>query len=144
MRVVKNRYSVALLGLLGICGVSVALADPPASPSTTAPAATPASAATSTPVAGANAAASAAKPATNAAADAAAAAAAEEKNLMAAGYKPEMRNGTKVWCRHEGELGSRLGGQKVCGTPQELKLVVQQNRELVEKMQKTQHNPGGN
>ena len=143
MRVVKNRSSVALLGLLGICGVSVALADPPASPSTTAPAATPASAATSTPVAGTDAAASAAKPATNAAADAAAAAAAEEKNLMAAGYKPEMRNGTKVWCRHEGELGSRLGGQKVCGTPQELRLTVRENQDLVQKIQKTQLNPSG-
>jgi hypothetical protein len=144
MRVVKNGSGVALLGLLGICGISVALADPPASPSTTAPAATPASAATSTPVASANAAAAGAKPATNAATDAAAAAASEERSLLAAGYKPEMRNGTKVWCRREAELGSRLGGQKVCGTPAELKLVVQQNKDLVEQIQKTQHNPTGN
>jgi hypothetical protein len=141
MRVVKSRSLLALLGLLGICSISVTLAEPPASPSTPAPAATPASAAASTPVTSANAAA-AAKPEANAAADAAAAA--EEKRLLADGYKPEMRNGTKVWCRREQELGSRLGGQKVCGTPQELKLVVQQNKDLVEKIQKTQHNPSGN
>jgi hypothetical protein len=143
MRVLKNRSLVALLGLLGICGISVTLADPPASPSAAVPAATPASAAPSTPVTNANA-ASAAKPEANAAADAAAAAAAEEKRLLADGYKPEMRNGTKVWCRREQELGSRLGGQKVCGTAQELKLVVQQNKDLVERIQKTQHNPTGN
>src|SRR5215472_5472265 len=137
MRRVKNRSSAALLGLLGVCGISVALADPPASPSTTAPTA-PASAATSTPVASANA-ASAAKPEANAAADAAAAA--EEKRLLTAGYKPEMHNGAKIWCRREQELGSRLGGQKVCGSAEELKLSVHENQEIVEKIQKTQLNP---
>jgi len=136
MRLVKNRSSIALLGLLGVCGTSAALADPPAS--TTAPAATPAPAATSAPVSSANA-ASAAKPEANSDA----AASAEEKLMLANGYKPEMRNGTKVWCRREGELGSRLGGQKVCGTPQELKMVVRENQELVEKIQKTSISPSG-
>lgn len=141
MRLVKNRSSVALLGLLGVCGISAALADPPASPSTTAPAAAPASAAASTPAASANA-ASAAKPDANAAAQASATAS-EEKRLLAEGYKPEMRNGTKVWCRREGELGSRLGGQKVCGTPQELHMVVRENQEVVEKIQRVSISPSG-
>jgi hypothetical protein len=136
MRLAKNRSSAALLGLLGACGISAALADPPASPAATAPAATQASATTSTPVASANAASAAAKPDANADAGA-------EKQLLASGYKPEMRNGTKVWCRREGELGSRLGGQKVCGTPQELKVVVRENQELVEKIQKTSISPSG-
>jgi hypothetical protein len=55
----------------------------------------------------------------------------EEKRLTNAGYKARMRNGTKVWCKREGELGSRLGGQEVCGTADELRLVVQQNQDAV-------------
>lgn len=54
-----------------------------------------------------------------------------------------MRNGTKVWCRREGELGSRLGGQKVCGTPQELKVVARENQDIVEKIKKTSISPTG-
>ena len=141
MRLVKNRSSIALLGLLGACVTSVALADPPASPSPTAPAATPAPTATSTPVSSPTA-APAAKPEANAA-SADAAVASQEKRLLAEGYKPEMRNGTKVWCRREGELGSRLGGQKVCGTPQELNVVVRENQEVVQKIQRVSISPSG-
>lgn len=61
-----------------------------------------------------------AKPAITVNADAIQAQAAEEKRLMAAGYKPEMRNGTKYWCRTETEIGSRLGGHKVCGTARDI------------------------
>ena len=47
-----------------------------------------------------------------------------------------MRNGTKVWCKREAELGSRLGGQEVCGTPDELRMVVEQNQDAVKSLQK--------
>ena len=62
--------------------------------------------------------------------------AALEKRLTNSGYKARMRNGTKVWCKREGELGSRLGGQEVCGTPEELRMVVQQNQDAVKSIQK--------
>jgi hypothetical protein len=47
-----------------------------------------------------------------------------------------MRNGTKVWCKRETELGSHLGGQEVCGTPEELRMVVQQNQDAAKSLQK--------
>jgi hypothetical protein len=47
-----------------------------------------------------------------------------EKNLRSAGYKPEMRNGAKLWCRKEPVLGSRLAEQKNCGTAEELRQSV--------------------
>jgi hypothetical protein len=90
-------------------------------------------AATGTPVPGTTAAqvpaappASNATPATPAAAAAAPAAKqdvkadANEKHLLAEGYKSEMRNGDKVFCRKEELLGSRLGGKKVCDTADNL------------------------
>jgi hypothetical protein len=59
-----------------------------------------------------------------------------EKRLTNNGYKPKMRNGQKVWCKREGELGSRLGGQEVCGTPDELRLNAQQQQDAVKSVQK--------
>ena len=138
---VTGRPIAAVLALLGACGVSVALADPPTAPD--APAAAAAPSATSAPTASAPAAsATGASAASPAAATAAAAPAKEsdavlEKRLTNSGYKSRMRNGTKVWCKREAELGSRLGGQEVCGTPDELRLVVQQNQDAVKSLQKT-------
>ncbi len=138
MRLVKDGTCLALLALLGAGDVSTSLADAPASPeatpSATAPAAPPTTSAPAvSPPAAAAAAPNAASTAT-AASDAATSA--QEKRLRSAGYKPEMQNGQKVWCRREGELGSRLGGQKVCGTADELKLTVDQSQEAVRQTQK--------
>ena len=139
---VTYRTVAVVLTLLGACGASVALADPPAAPDTAAPAAAPA--ATSTPAASAPAASAAS---TSAAPAASAAPAKEtdtqlEKRLTNSGYKPKMRNGTKVWCKREAELGSRLGGQEVCGTPDELRLVVQQQQDAMKDIQKLyNHSP---
>jgi hypothetical protein len=76
-----------------------------------------------------------AKPETSASSDEAAAA--EEKRLRAAGYKPETRNGVKVWCRREGELGSRLGGVKFCGTPEEIQQSAHDHQDSVRQLQKS-------
>jgi hypothetical protein len=131
---VTDRSVVAVLTLLGAFGVSVALADPPAAPTT--PAATaPAASTTSAP-------ASSAPPAPAAAAPVKETDSQLEKRLTNSGYKARMRNGTKVWCKRQGELGSRLGGQEVCGTPEELKLVVQQNQDAMKDIQKLyNHSP---
>jgi hypothetical protein len=105
--------------------MSLALADPPANPASPAAATAP----------------SAAQPAASAPATAPAASAATppakaqtptvnvdaekeqdnlEKHFLSEGYKLEMHHGEKYFCRREEELGSRLGGQKVCGTAQQL------------------------
>jgi hypothetical protein len=123
----------AVLAVLAAGVVAVALADPPAAPEATPAAAAPAASATSAPAASATT-APGATPA--AAAPAKESDAVLEKRLTNSGYKPRMRNGTKVWCKKQNELGSRLGGQEVCGTPDELRLVVQQNQDAMKDIQK--------
>src|SRR6266480_595048 len=131
MRLVVGVLACIAAGVLG-----VAVADPApeqsaqaaSSPSTGAPAA-PAPAAPQSD----HPAPTVAKPAVNP----------EEKRLIAMGYKPEMRNGEKVFCRLVEETGSRLGGRKQCGTPQELKAAQTATREEVEKAQRIQGMPGG-
>jgi cytoskeletal protein RodZ len=140
MRTTWNR-SIALLTLLGAGVFTVALADTPADPATASPpAATAAPAATSTSSAPATAtssnAATASSPASAAAGPAKESDTALEKRLTNSGYKSRMRNGQKVWCKQQGELGSRLGGQEVCGTPDELRLNVQQQQDNVRSVQK--------
>jgi hypothetical protein len=142
MRIVMNRFIAAMLALLAACGLSVALADPPAAPTATSPAAaTSASEATATtsaqPAAATpnSAVADGATPA-QAPAPAAETDVALEKRLTNSGYKPRTRNGTKVWCKREAELGSRLGGQEVCGTPDELRMNAQQHQDAVRSVQK--------
>ena len=114
-----------------------------ADPSANAPATEAARAATATPAA----AAAAATPATPAA-PAAAAAKPDvdpfEKHLMAAGYRPEMQNGEKVYCRKETPLGSRVGGVKNCGTAEQLKLREDQTKQGVGQAQRASVNPKGN
>ena len=129
MHRVTGRPIAALLALISACGVSVAFADPPAPPEATPAAAAPAASATS-----ATAAAPAAAPAK--AAPVKETDAALEKRLTNSGYKARMRNGTKVWCKREAELGSHLGGQEVCGTPEELRMVVQQNQDAAKSVQR--------
>jgi len=141
------RLAVGALACLIVCPISPALADPPAdsaatqassapaaaTPAAATPTPTPASAATETPAAAAPTAApaAAAADAHPAAPDAAATghSAVEisgpqmdqlEKHFLAEGYKIEMHNGEKYYCRREEELGSRLGGRKQCSNAQQL------------------------
>jgi hypothetical protein len=137
------RFLGALLACLGAASLTPCLADPPqssaaaasqpAAPATQAPASTPAAAAAQAAPATSQSAAPAAKVASAAAAPAAKAAPtldAQEKQLLDAGYTPEMHNGTKLWCRRVQELGSRLGSrQKECGTADELALHQRQAQE---------------
>ena len=139
------RFVVGVLAwaCMGVGGISVALADPPTTPSAATPApATPAAAAAAAPTtppltsaAGATpkAASAAATPAIDP----------EEKRLIGLGYKPEMRNGEKVFCRREQTLGSRLGEAKHCATAEQLKVSHQETRDMMDKIQRTQKNPSG-
>ena len=139
MRMYTERFLLAALTMLGAGALSVAVADPPATP---APAAsTPVTTTAATPAApAANAAAAAVtKPAAGAMPDAAQAA--EEKRLLAAGYKPEMRNGVKFWCRKEPELGSNLAGHKVCGTQEQIIANTRDSQETLDVAQRRQVNP---
>jgi cytoskeletal protein RodZ len=140
MRTTWNR-SIALLTLLGAGVFTVALADTPADQAAASPpAATAAPAASSTSSTPATAtssnSATASSPASAAAGPAKESDTALEKRLTNSGYKSRMRNGQKVWCKQQGELGSRLGGQEVCGTPDELRLNVQQQQDNVRSYQK--------
>ena len=142
MRTTWNR-SIALLTLLGAGVSTVALADTPAdqaaaSPpaATVAPAAASSSSAPATATATSSNAATASSPASAAAGPAKESDTALEKRLTNSGYKSRMRNGQKVWCKQQGELGSRLGGQEVCGTPDELRMNVQQQQDNVRSVQK--------
>jgi zona occludens toxin (predicted ATPase) len=153
-----QRFVVAVLASVGVGAVSVALADPP----TTAPAQGASAPATATPAApaatppatpAAPAAPTAAVPATPDAAPQhdtqvtvtghehqAAATEPErlEKYFLSEGYKIEMHNGDKVFCRREEVLGSRLQGQKYCSTAQQLTATEAQARESVERSQRQQ------
>jgi hypothetical protein len=115
------RLAVSVLTCFALSATTAALADP----ATTEPSATPA-AAPATPAPATAAAPAAAHPAAPAAADHASVeiSAAQmdqlEKHFLSEGYKIEMRNGEKYFCRREEQLGSRLGGQKQCSTAQQL------------------------
>jgi|HubBroStandDraft_5_1064220.scaffolds.fasta_scaffold419309_2 hypothetical protein len=129
------QLSLGVLSLiLGVGAISAAAADepatPPAAPSPVAPASAAAEPRPTTPAAPA---AIPTAPVTATAAVPAAAATPastiakppestdpKERHLLAEGYKSEMRNGDRVFCRKEQVLGSRLGGQKVCGNADDL------------------------
>ena len=151
MRRVTDQTLAAVLAMLGACGVSAALADPPTGPDAAPAAAAAAASATTAPVPSAPAASTTSTPSASAPAAPAAAApaketeAALEKRLTNSGYKPRMHNGTKVWCKRQDELGSRLGAQEVCGTADELAHNVQRNQDFVEEIRKggAANNPSG-
>ena|ERR1700761_4707083 len=121
------RLVVGVLACVVASSISVAVADPPAanapSPSdttamtsSTAPPGTPAADATT---------------------------GADEKRLRSLGYKPEMHNGNKLWCKTESSLGTRLGDTKHCGTAESLAHVTNNSREMTEAAQRVQLNPTG-
>lgn len=66
-----------------------------------------------------------------------------EKHFLAEGYKLEMHNGEKMLCRREEELGSRLGGRKVCSTAQQLMVTERDAQRSVDRSMMQQNNPSG-
>ena len=149
MNRITGRPVAAVLVVASICSVSGAFADPPTSAEAPASAAAPAPAAASTAAvttpaaADANASAAATAKTVSAAQTAADNDAALEKRLTNSGYKPRMRNGTKVWCKRQDELGSRLGAQEVCATPDEWRQSFRANQEVVEHIQKIDSHAAG-
>jgi hypothetical protein len=109
-----------------------------AAPATAAPSAAPATtAATPAPVAGAT------KSAVTITAAATPPPAAPEvdqtdRHFLSEGYKMQMRNGQKVFCRREEQLGSRLGGAMTCSSGEELKQIETQAHATVERAQNQQ------
>ena len=156
------RLVVSVLACVGVSGISIALADPPtdaasANPPAAAPAATPPAAAAPAAAAPAKPAdpAAAAKPVAPSAAPAATEHAApvvvsaaemdqEEKHFLSEGYKVEMRNGEKVYCRREQVLGSHLGGQKQCASGQQLMFIEKDSARQAEHAQHNQTSSPGN
>jgi hypothetical protein len=147
------RLLVGVLACVSVGGISSAAADPPAS--ATSAAATPsAPAATAAPAVPA--APAAAAPESKAAAPAAEAAKAPgvliestpdvdtmEKHFLAEGYKMEMRNGEKVFCRKEETIGSRLQAKKSCGTALQLSETEREAKASVSRSMMQQNNPSG-
>jgi hypothetical protein len=142
------RVPGAILACLGAASLIPCFADPPANTAAAAsqpamPAANAASTPASAPAQAAPAASQSAAPAAKAASAPASTATkaattidADERQLMNAGYTPEMHNGTKLWCRRQEELGSRLGSrQKVCGTAAELIALQRQAQQQFQQQQ---------
>ena len=152
------RFVMGVLLCLGAGGITAALADP-ATPAATAAAASGTAPATPAAPAAPASAAPASAPAAPAQ-DARAAAPAPdakqtvvvqgspeeqalEKHFLAEGYKIEMHNGAKVFCRREEELGSRLAAHKTCGTAQQLQFTEQEAKAAYQRGQSQQNNPTG-
>jgi len=137
------RSVVRVLALIiGSGALTLALADP-AAPAQQAPAAPSAGTAPATTAAPASSAPAAASATSSASAPAKPAVDADEKRLIAEGYKPEMRGGTKVYCKREQVLGSRLGAPEHCSTAEQLKATTQMSREVTEQSQRFGTNPTG-
>ena len=64
-----------------------------------------------------------------------------ERHLLAKGYHMEMRDGQKMFCRREDQLGTRLGNAKACSTPQTLKAAEDRTQEAAHDMQKSSKRP---
>jgi len=141
------RFEILALAFLGVGSLALeAAADPaPATQSDRAAAAAPvvtdsASASTSAPAR-----VPAPSPASTPAASppATPAVSAAEQRLMSLGYKPQMRNGEKIYCRREAALGSRISASQHCGTVAELSTTTQEGKDYLEKTQRSQLNPVG-
>jgi len=117
------RFLVAALAVMAAATVSLAIADPPATP---VPATDSASAAKTT-----SATSTTSGPST------------DEKALMAQGFKPKMRSGQRLYCREEPVLGSRVQVKETCGTPEQLKNRTDSARDATEQSQRIQINKTG-
>jgi hypothetical protein len=152
------RFVIGALVCLGAGGMSAALADPvtpPAAPAATsapasstepkqaapAPAAPAADAKAATPAADAKSATPAADTKSTVLVQGKAEEDALEKHFLSEGYKIEMHNGEKLFCRREDQLGSRLGGYKNCGTAQQLNFTEEAAKAAVQRGQSQQNNP---
>ena len=148
------RLAVAMLACLGVGSIALSDTPPPTPPAAAASTLTPASAAapesekTQAPPVVAPASAAAAPPSASAptgeSPKPAAATDPRVKQLLAKGYRPETRNGEKVYCKTEGELGSRIAAKKVCGTVDEWQSRVQNYKDAAQSAQQHQLNPMGN
>jgi hypothetical protein len=146
------RFDFLALASLGVGGLAVAAAADPAStaqperaatppavvsdsasPATSAALAAPAPPAASTPAASQPAAPKAAAPALSA----------DEQRLINQGYKPQLRNGEKIYCRREAETGSRVNAVQHCGTVAQLTTSTQNSKDYLENAQRAQINPTG-
>jgi hypothetical protein len=123
------RLIVGVLACLSVGAISVAVAeDPPATSSATSPQAAAAPAAAST----------AAAPNTTVNVDAEQANM-QEKHVLSEGYKMEMHNGEKYYCKRADVMGTRLGaGQKSCGTLQQVLANENASKEMTERYQRQQ------
>jgi len=127
------RLDLFALVFVIIASASLALADPPAA-APSQPAAT--SAPTSSPAAAtpqAAPAAAAAKPPVDP----------REQRLLSQGFKPMTRNGEKLFCKRETQLGSRLSTVERCGTVDQLSDEIRVSRDQTDSVQRTQVNPSG-
>jgi hypothetical protein len=67
-----------------------------------------------------------------------------EKKLVAQGYKMSIKNGEKIFCRREGELGSHFE-RKVCGTAESLAATQRDAKDIAAQSQQSRGtNPLGN
>ena len=121
------RLIVGVLACVAASAAIVAIADPPA-----APAAAPSATASATPTAATT---ESAQPTI----------ANDEAALRAAGYKPQMKGGQKMWCRKEAvTTGTRLTRDKeTCNTADQLKEQIHNGREIIERAQNNQLNKFG-
>jgi hypothetical protein len=129
MRLISGGLACVLLG-----AVSMAVAgDPPAD--TTNNAAPAASAPAGSPAASSAAGATKSSVTVTAAATPPAAPEGDQaaKHFLAEGYKMQMRNGQKVFCRREEQLGSRLGGAVNCNTAEELSQIETQAQDAIDR-----------
>ena len=137
------RFDILALALLGAGSFALAAAADPAPATQTdraaaAPAATD-SASASTSAARAPAPAPASTPA--ASPTAAPEVSAAEQHLISIGYKPQMRDGQKIYCRREAALGSRIVAAQHCGTVAQLSTTTQEGKDYLDKAQRSQLNP---
>jgi hypothetical protein len=132
------RFVVSVLAAVSVGGLSLALADPPAPASATTGAASSSTNATqpAAPASAPTAAQPAAKSAT--ASSSTPAADPREERLLSQGYRPQMHDGQKVFCKRAAILGSRTEMTTLCGTVDQLSSQIQNSREATENAQRTQ------
>lgn len=145
MRLVSGVLACVFAGTVSMAWAEDPLPDATnnAAPAATAAPAAPAAPAASAPTAAASAApASAPKSSVTVTAAATPPPAPEvdqtDKHFLSEGYKIQMRNGEKKFCRREDQLGSRLGGAMTCSSGEELKQIETQASASVERAQHQQ------